>query len=297
MSKIVSIHSFARGAGKTTLVADLAVLLAAAGKRVGVVDTDLAVPSLHSRFGVEPASPQFTLNDFLLGQCLIRQAAVELTDQIDGSLPGAVFFVPASADASDIVHVLRHGFDVTLLAAALQALIAEFQLDVLLVDTQVGLNEASLACFAISEALLVVLRLDKEDYLGTGVVVDVAQQLAVPTIQLIVNLAPPEYPEDQVKDTHRSHLPMHRSGRVALQRGAGQCRQRRPFRPPAARAPADRALCPYYQADIVTVQPGNAAWERCLGALPGSAPILAACGEHSRQGWRRSQISRLIQWP
>ena len=199
MSKIVSIHSFARGAGKTTLVANLAVLLAAAGKRVGVVDTDLAVPSLHSRFGVEPASPQFTLNDFLLGQCLIRQAAVELTDQIDGSLPGAVFFVPASADASDIVHVLRHGFDVTLLAAALQALIAEFQLDVLLVDTQVGLNEASLACFAISEALLVVLRLDKEDYLGTGVVVDVAQQLAVPTIQLIVNLAPPEYPEDQVK--------------------------------------------------------------------------------------------------
>ena len=32
--------------------------------------------------------------------------------------------------------------------------------DVLLVDTQVGLNEASLACFAISDALLVVLRLD-----------------------------------------------------------------------------------------------------------------------------------------
>ena len=43
MSKIVSIHSFRGGTGKSNTTANLAALLAIEGRRVGVVDTDHAV--------------------------------------------------------------------------------------------------------------------------------------------------------------------------------------------------------------------------------------------------------------
>ncbi|MBI3162227.1 MAG: P-loop NTPase, partial [Chloroflexi bacterium] len=42
MSKIVSVHSFRGGTGKSNTTANLASLLAMDGFRVGVVDTDIA---------------------------------------------------------------------------------------------------------------------------------------------------------------------------------------------------------------------------------------------------------------
>jgi len=43
MAKIISIHSFRGGTGKSNTSANVAALLATEGRRVGVVDTDIAV--------------------------------------------------------------------------------------------------------------------------------------------------------------------------------------------------------------------------------------------------------------
>ena len=53
MAKIVSIHSYRGGTGKSNLTANLAVCMAASGKRVAVVDTDIQSPGIHMLFGVE----------------------------------------------------------------------------------------------------------------------------------------------------------------------------------------------------------------------------------------------------
>jgi MinD-like ATPase involved in chromosome partitioning or flagellar assembly len=42
MTKIVSVHSFRGGTGKSNTTANLAALAAGQGRRVGVVDTDIA---------------------------------------------------------------------------------------------------------------------------------------------------------------------------------------------------------------------------------------------------------------
>ena len=47
MSKIISIHSFRGGTGKSNTTANLAGLLAAEGRRVGVIDTDIQSPGIH----------------------------------------------------------------------------------------------------------------------------------------------------------------------------------------------------------------------------------------------------------
>ncbi|MHA2083319.1 MAG: P-loop NTPase, partial [Candidatus Thorarchaeota archaeon] len=50
--EIVSIHSFRGGTGKSNIAAILATIAALDGKRVAVMDTDIASPGIHGIFGM-----------------------------------------------------------------------------------------------------------------------------------------------------------------------------------------------------------------------------------------------------
>ena len=65
MSKIISIHSFRGGTGKSNTTANVAALLAASGLRIGVIDTDLQSPGIHVLFGVDEENLSPSLNDYL----------------------------------------------------------------------------------------------------------------------------------------------------------------------------------------------------------------------------------------
>ncbi len=52
MAKIISVHSFRGGTGKSNTAANMAAMLALDGKRVGVVDTDIQSPGIHVLFGL-----------------------------------------------------------------------------------------------------------------------------------------------------------------------------------------------------------------------------------------------------
>lgn len=78
MAKIISVHSFRGGTGKSNLTANLAVSVARAGKRVGVVDTDIQSPGIHVLFGLAEEKLKYSLNDYLWGQCSIEQTACEV---------------------------------------------------------------------------------------------------------------------------------------------------------------------------------------------------------------------------
>jgi len=56
VAKIISVHSYRGGTGKSNVTANLAVCLAAAGKRVAVVDTDIQSPGIHMLFGLKDTS-------------------------------------------------------------------------------------------------------------------------------------------------------------------------------------------------------------------------------------------------
>ena len=101
--------------------------------------------------------------------------------------------------ASDIARVLREGYDVGLLNDGYQRLIEELKLDVLMIDTHPGLNEETLLSIAISDALVLIMRPDSQDYQGTAVTVEVAKKLDVPHMLLVVNKAPPIWNPNDVK--------------------------------------------------------------------------------------------------
>jgi septum site-determining protein MinD len=199
VSKIVSVHSFRGGTGKSNTTANLAALIAASGRRVGVVDTDIASPGIHVLFGLEEQTMAQSLNDYLWGRCTLQQAAHDVTANVGDEVSGRVYLVPSSVKAGEIARVLREGYDVGLLNDGFRDLIDALDLDVLMIDTHPGLNEETLLSIAISDLLLIILRPDHQDYLGTGVTVEVARRLSVPQMMLVVNKVPSAFAQAEVK--------------------------------------------------------------------------------------------------
>ncbi len=200
MYKIVSVHSFRGGTGKSNTTANVATVLAMQGRRVGVVDTDIQSPGIHVLFGFDVSSMEHSLNDYLWGKCDIGQTAYDLTSSLDAAISGNVFLIPSSIKAGEIARVVREGYDVGLLNDGFHDLIEQLDLDVLLIDTHPGLNEETLLSIAISDALAVVMRWDQQDFQGTSVTVEVARKLDVPRMLLVVNKVPTVFTEDQVKE-------------------------------------------------------------------------------------------------
>lgn len=191
MAKIVSVHSFRGGTGKSNTTANIAALLAADGYRVGVVDTDIQSPGIHILFGLHGDDIGRSLNDYLWGRCPIAEAAIDVTPRLGDHTGGRLFLIPSSMQAHEIARVLREGYDAHVLTGGLRRLIKELELDILLIDTHPGLNEETLLSIALSHALLVIMRPDQQDYEGTGVTVEVANALNVPHMLLLVNKVPP----------------------------------------------------------------------------------------------------------
>ncbi|MBN1890095.1 MAG: MinD/ParA family protein [Thermoflexales bacterium] len=205
MPTIVSIHSYRGGTGKSSLTANLATLLAKRGYRAGMVDTDMQSPGLHTFFGWDESGTVQTLNDYLLERCPIDSTAYDVgTGLTNGlgelaELAGKVYLVPASSQANEIAYVLKEGYSVELLNEGLQAVIRAAELDYLLIDTHPGLNEETLLSIAISDVLIVILRPDQRDYLGTAVTLEVARRLEVPRTLLVVNELPAAFDQAGVK--------------------------------------------------------------------------------------------------
>jgi septum site-determining protein MinD len=196
LTRIVSIHSFRGGTGKSNTTASLAVLLANEGLRVGVIDTDIQSPGLHVLFGLEGDQIHHSLNDYLWGRCAIGEAAHPV---MEGKVKGAILLIPSSIKADEIVQVLRQGYEMRLLTQAFRELSDSLNLDVLLIDTHPGLNEETLFSLAISTAVIIVLRPDQQDFEGTGVTVEVARSLEVPRMMLLVNKAPSDFDQEALK--------------------------------------------------------------------------------------------------
>lgn len=220
--KIVSIHSFRGGTGKSNTTANLASQVAMTGKRVGVVDTDIQSPGIHVLFGLDEHKMGKTMNDYLHGKATIREVgysvgantvAGEGRSQLAGK---ELYLFPSSIKGKEISQILHEGVDFNKLNEGLQTAITEFDLDYLFIDTHPGLNEETLLSIATSDILIIILRPDNQDLQGTAVTVDVARSLDVPNLFLMVNKALPKYDfavikrdiETQFQATVTSVLPL-----------------------------------------------------------------------------------------
>lgn len=206
MSKIISVHSFRGGTGKSNLVANIAASLAVMGKRVGVVDTDIQSPGIHVLFGLDLKQAPHTLNDYLLGRCSVEGPIFDVsashhspTMEALVTNGGRLYLIPASMKVDEITTILTRGYDISLLTRGYKSFASSLQLDYLLIDTHPGINEETLLSIGVSDLLIVLLRTDQQDFQGTAVTVRVAKQLGVPEMFLVVNKILPEFDPNEVK--------------------------------------------------------------------------------------------------
>lgn len=199
--KIVSIHSYRGGTGKSNVTANLAWLSARRGKRVAVLDTDLQSPGVHVVLGLAASETTHTLTDYLFGKCEIEETAYDLSGRTglpsDGN--GKLFLLPSSMSVEAILRIVSEGYDVSRLNEQFGELVRALDLDILFLDTHPGLNRETMLSTSVSDALVLVVRPDQQDFHGTAVLMQVAGKLGVPDVLMLANKVPKSLDGDSVR--------------------------------------------------------------------------------------------------
>ena len=104
MSEVIVITSGKGGVGKTTTVANIGTGLAALGKRVAVVDTDIGLRNLDVVMGLENRIV-YNLVDVINGSCRLKQALIRDRRHQVVTTPE----VSAIRDADRIIGLLESG--------------------------------------------------------------------------------------------------------------------------------------------------------------------------------------------
>ncbi|MCJ1680958.1 MinD/ParA family protein [Streptomyces sp. APSN-46.1] len=182
MTRTIVVHSHRGGTGKSSVLANLALLIAAEGRRVGVVDTDIQSPTLDLLFRLEPG---FSLADYLLGRCEIEAAA----QQVGAGSGLALYVVPARTGTAALRELMSTGYDVGLLPEGFDRLARHLALDVLLLDTHAGLNNESVTAMASADVLMIMARADRIDLSGVEETLALAGRLPCRRT-LVMSMAP-----------------------------------------------------------------------------------------------------------
>ncbi|MET8141505.1 MinD/ParA family protein [Sphaerisporangium sp. NPDC005288] len=183
MARVVTMHSYRGGTGKSSTAANMALLFAAGGLRVGVLDTDIQSPAVDAIFGLEPDPSMCTFADYLVGRCEIEDAA----RPVDGM---DLFVVPSRAGLTAINEIMTSGYDLGLLNEAVLRLTASLALDVLIMDTHTGINTETVTAVAGSDAMVIVTRAHRLDLAGAGESVALADRLGCRQRIVVVNMVP-----------------------------------------------------------------------------------------------------------
>ena len=145
MAKIISIHSFRGGTGKSNTTANLSALLALQGKRVCVIDTDIQSPGIHVLFGLDGDKVSTSLNDFLWHGRAIEDVAIDVTPPAVQEKAGKIYLIPSSIKPGEITRVMREGYDTRQLTEGFRRLLTQLNSDYLLIGCPSRIRRRDLA--------------------------------------------------------------------------------------------------------------------------------------------------------
>jgi len=188
MGKIIAIHSYKGGTGKTLLSINLAALYANRGKSVALLDLDFRAPSLQAIFKVHDS--EYWLNDYLNGVCEIKKVLVDLSQTHVKRGRLLVGLANPSTEAIREMTAKDRKWEMKALGRLLSlktSLLNDMNLDYVICDTSPGLQYSSINAIVSADVVLVVAGTDVSDIKGTQRMIDELYDLFEKKTGLIMN--------------------------------------------------------------------------------------------------------------
>lgn len=188
MGKIIAIHSYKGGTGKTLLAVNLAALYANQGKGIALLDLDFRAPSLQAVFKVH--NNEYWLNDYLNGVCEIKKTLKDFSYSHAKRGKLLVGFANPSTEAIREMTAKDRKWEMKALGRLLSlknSLLNDMQLDYVIFDTSPGLQYSSINAIVSADIALVVSGTDISDIKGTQRMIDELYDLFEKKTGLIMN--------------------------------------------------------------------------------------------------------------
>ena len=168
MGKIIAVHSYKGGTGKTSLSANLVATYAKRGKKVCMMDLDFRAPSLHVVF--KKQNLDYWLNDYLNGICEIDKVLVDVSKDHGNGGKLMVALANPSTEAIRDMTAKDRKWEMKALGRLLSlrsALLDDGDFDYIFFDTSPGLQYSSINAIVAADVVLVVTSLDASDINGS----------------------------------------------------------------------------------------------------------------------------------
>jgi septum site-determining protein MinD len=168
MSKIIAVHSYKGGTGKTLLSVNLAATLAKSGKKVCVFDLDFRAPSLFAILKLE--NTEYWFNDYLNNIVDINKVLIDLSSRIPGH---GKFYAALANPATEAIRDMSskdRKWEMRALGrliALKETLLGDQKFDYLFLDTSPGLQYSSINAIVAADFVVVATTGDRSDVDGT----------------------------------------------------------------------------------------------------------------------------------
>ena len=179
MKKCIAFHSYKGGTGKSTISANISVLLVKRGYNVLLLDMDVYAPTLQTYFSQEP---KYWINNFLFNTAEFENVIYDLTRLIrnyptsqDPQQKLGKLFVSFSNSSKEEITKLdgtlrQDSSKLELLRKFIlmkEEMAYENDIDYIIIDTSPGIRFWSINSLAIADLILLSLKMDSIDIEGT----------------------------------------------------------------------------------------------------------------------------------
>lgn len=167
-NKIIAVHSYKGGTGKTLLSVNLAATFAKAGKKVCVFDLDFRAPSLFAILKAE--NTEVWLNDYLNNTNDIEKVLVDLSSKVPGE---GKFYACLANPATEAIRDMSskdRKWEMRALGRLLalkETLLKTEKFDYLFFDTSPGIQYSSINAIVAADFVVVATTSDRSDVDGT----------------------------------------------------------------------------------------------------------------------------------
>jgi MinD-like ATPase involved in chromosome partitioning or flagellar assembly len=169
MGKIIAVHSYKGGTGKTLLSVNLAATFAKQGKKVCLFDLDFRAPSLFAILKISSAECWF--NDYLNNTCDINKVLIDVSSRIPGKGKLCIGLANPATEAIRDMSAKDRKWEMRALGRLLHlrnALINDQKFDYIVFDTSPGLQYSSINAIVAADLVAVATTGDRSDVDGTS---------------------------------------------------------------------------------------------------------------------------------